>query len=706
MAQFLKDPIRHSSRLLLKFDCPRKFDVFAVSPDFKSVASGSRDGRIHIWDLISGSLVGSGSVPLNPVGSLRADEKHISTACLPIDAMAYARDGGSIICISGNVISEMDVETCQTRKLGEALYQGIRCMSLSPNSKWMALGSEKGMIHILDQASLSSTRRIKAHASTVNAVTFSSDGYRLSSASDDCEICVWDISSGRCVLGPLKHNRSAIAVAFTQDGQTLAASDLDRDVTVWNVKTGTRIGDGWHMDHDVLSLTFSHDDTRLVAAIAIESSSTSCGPGEEDALPSSSEARIYRYWKDANGKQFYQWPMQASIQVWDSDVLLRPSKSLVGHTEAVRGVAFCPDGKRIASASKDRSVRVWDAKTGVPVKMSEMQHSGWAQFVIFSPDGRRITSGGLDNIAYVWDAETGEHILELKGHSSAVWCGSYSPDGSKIVTGSYDGTLRLWDAHKGSLVTEPLSCLQGHVEVVAFSPSKYFASIGDTSTVCFWDAETGAALGKPLDCGTDRPHCIAFSQNGDSSKLAVGTHGGRIFLGDARTRRFTGESLEGHTGAVRSIFFSPDGARIYTSSDDTTIRCWDLQNARPLGSPLRGHSSDIASASMSRDGEYIVTGTWDNTVRIWDIRSFLWQTDASVAGCGLRGPERVPVLIPGDGWIRTPEGRLLLWIPDELRVKICDTSSICISADESSCPVRILWDSLHRGILELGFDNR
>ncbi|KAF7376827.1 WD40 repeat-like protein [Mycena sanguinolenta] len=65
-AQILKDPIRRSSRLLLSISCPPRVDTFTLSPNGKHVASGSRDGCVTIWDLVSGALVGRTQVITPP----------------------------------------------------------------------------------------------------------------------------------------------------------------------------------------------------------------------------------------------------------------------------------------------------------------------------------------------------------------------------------------------------------------------------------------------------------------------------------------------------------------------------------------------------------------------------------------------------------------------------------------------------------------
>jgi WD40 repeat protein len=79
-------------------------------------------------------------------------------------------------------------------------------------------------------------------------------------------------------------------------------------------------------------------------------------------------------------------------------------------------------------------------------------------------------------------------------------------------------------------------------------------------------------------------------------------------------------TLYGHTGAVNSVAFSPDGTRIATGSDDRTARVWDAQTGTPL-LELEGHRGQVKSASFSPDGTRVLTGSTDQAAKVWDART-------------------------------------------------------------------------------------
>jgi CHAT domain/WD domain, G-beta repeat len=129
---------------------------------------------------------------------------------------------------------------------------------------------------------------------------------------------------------------------------------------------------------------------------------------------------------------------------WSSERLRtfeHPTKwGLLGRT-VVFGVAFSPDGRRLATASQDKTARIWDTTNGN--QLHELAHANMVRGVAFSPDGRWLATASSDKNARIWDTTNGKLCHQLT-HDNWTVAVAFSPDGRWLATSTYGNRAVLW----------------------------------------------------------------------------------------------------------------------------------------------------------------------------------------------------------------------------------------------------------------------
>jgi len=553
----------------------------AFSPDGRRLASGTGENIIHLWDVETGAC-------------LRTLEGHASV----VSSVAFSPDGRRLA--SGSLDCSMrlwDVETgACLRTLTEPLRGGVACVAFSPDGRRLASGtsahlvfappSDDHTIRLWDAETGACLRTLEGHTDGVDAVAFSPDGRRLVSGGGDKTVRLWDAETGACLRTLEGHSEGVRSVAFSPDGRRLASGSCwrtthwqperdDRSVRLWDAETGAclRVLEG-HAEQ-VSCVAFSPDGRRL--ASGSWDFSIRLWDIETGACLRTFEghgSRVFSVAFSPDGWRLASGNYDSTARLWDAETgaCLRA----IGHTGLVNAVAFSPDGLRLAVGGNTPTVRLWDVDTGACLRAYEGD-DGAVWSVALSPDGRLLASGSNDGTVRLWDAETGEFPHTFRGHAAGVRCLAFSPDGRRLASGSWDVTARLWDVETGACL-HTLEVRAGGVYSLAFSPDgRRLASSGSDTLICLWDAETGERLRALEGSPEYGVPCVAFSPDG----RWLAASGEAIRLWDVETGVCL-HTMKGHTACAWSVAFSPDGRRLASAADDGTMRIWDTATGREL----------------------------------------------------------------------------------------------------------------------------
>jgi WD40 repeat protein len=479
-------------------------------------------------------------------------------------------------------------------------------------------------------------------------VAFSPDGTRLASASYDETVKVWDVASGQELRTLRGHTGSVRSVAFSPDGARLASASSDNTVKVWDAGCGQEVGRG-------RDTVFGSDDLRTLGFIfnAPSDSSDRTVKGRDGWDDASGQAVRTFYGANSRGLAFSPDGRRLATASWDATVKVWDAATgqdlctLRGHTAGLNGVAFSPDGARLASASVDKTAKVWDVANGKELRTLK-GHTGRVSCVVFSPDGTRLASASDDRTVKVWDAADGKELCTLKGHTGRVSCVVFSPDGARLASASLDMTVKLWDTASG----QELRTFQGYVRV---SDGRAFRLIGPQGRIISHRSQV---------------QCVAFSPVG--CRLAS-SGGGQLKVWDAASGQEL-RTINGH--AAWSVAFSPDGARLASAGADHRVKVWEVASGQELCT-LKAHADMVTSVAFSPDGMRLASASFDKTVKVWDARPLTTEIRAEREAVDLveflfsKGLVKAQAIekLRNNKTINEPTRQKLAWIP--VRPGVC-----------------------------------
>ena len=249
----------------------------------------------------------------------------------------------------------------------------------------------------------------EGHLDKVNRLAFAPDGKTLASASDDSTVKVWNLATGKELVGVKEPDGSGVrGVAFAPDGKTFATAGGDKAVRLWDAEKGTQIQQFGGHTGATYCVVFSPDGKTLVSG------------GGSANYPDKGQTGYgeIRLWDPTTGKE------RTSVQ---------------SHTWPVAHLAFTPDGKTLISGGYDNTIKLWDwdgkAQPQERLTITVGQGQGIYDMAL-SPDGKTLVVAS-EGAVKLWDVATG------KEGDTALEKSEYR-DGLMRISVALRRTAKLW----------------------------------------------------------------------------------------------------------------------------------------------------------------------------------------------------------------------------------------------------------------------
>eukprot|EP00759_Apiculatamorpha_spiralis_P016876 PhF_6_TR2317/c0_g1_i1/m.4099/K14555/UTP13, TBL3; U3 small nucleolar RNA-associated protein 13 len=296
------------------------------------------------------------------------------------------------------------------------------------------------------------------------------------------------------------------------------------------------------------------------------------------------------------------------------------SRCLIGFLDQVLSLQYVAEHKTLVAANNSNTLHVFSP--GECISRNQLiGHTDIVMVVAISPDGKFLATGSKDTNIRIWDTQSMQCTAICVGHTAEVGTVAFTNVAKSSVfalaSGSADESVKIFiltSLRKDEPVARSNSGKtkgkQGKPAPVAVRPS----SSGDTKIQRFEAAHTVAgAHGGGL-------FTVAFSMNdaqlatGGKDKLARiyswNTKNGIIGLGD----------LKGHRRAVYCVVFSPTESQLATTSGDKTIRLWNTNDYTCIRT-LQGHETTVLAVHYMSGGQQLVSCSGDGMIKVWTAHS-------------------------------------------------------------------------------------
>ncbi|HUG91097.1 MAG TPA: c-type cytochrome domain-containing protein, partial [Planctomycetaceae bacterium] len=561
------------------------------SADGTRLFSSSLDQSIRIWNTADGAPAGRIDTPA------------------AVNDLALNKEGTQVISAGAdNLIRVWNVPAAAPAQLA-ATESPVLAAAVSADRKWLAVASEDGKVTLIDLAGGQPPRALNGHAGAVNAVAFSANNARLVTGGADQTVRVWDVASGNPLAALAGGTGAVSAVALHPNGNQVISGSADANAAnVWKLDVPAPRPLAGENGNPVKVAAVSPDGKLLAVGATAEGKPVvlvrDIASGNVTHTLAGHEAAVTAVAFSADASKVVSGSEDKTARVWN----LADGKELAkfaAHTAGVTGVAFNSNAQQVVSGSADNSLKLWNVADGAELK--NFAGHGGAVTAVAMPNDQAVVSASADQTIRVWNPADGAQVRAI-AHGQPVTALAVSRDGAKIAAAGTDQHVKIYNTGDGNLAAT-LSAHAAAAKSVSFAPdgTRLLTSADDKQAIV-WDM----AAARPLERLTFDKSITAAAYSGAADGVLVATDDQAIAYHTLHFER----ALAGHDKPITDLVYAPDGNFVFSSSEDGTIRRFQIANGQQQFAA--GHGAPVHDLDLSPNGQLLASAGANNQVRIWN----------------------------------------------------------------------------------------
>jgi len=566
-----------------------EISTMKLSSDGKTLITGSQQGIVKIWDILTGECVKIINAHQKDIFFL-----HVSPSSKFI--LTYGAEG---------ILSCWNLENSEPVWQNKISREFIKTIAISPDEKNFAIGSELKTIMTGTFSDGNLSNKIELENSWVEKVVYNQAGHLLASVRNGQEGKIIKVNDFMTVVR-VGDGETLNTLKISNDGKYALVFTTDHRIKVWDLNSGDFISSFYSSDDWVFDDPFDPNSS-LVACRGFDNSiklynilnggcfaifmmpegyvkSSEFHPTENKVAVGGTDNKI-RFWDLSSGEvsasfdSSYQWP---------------------------KTTAFNNNGSLVAFTTTEKVIQIWKSET-VEFQKEIVMFDDKIKQIVFNHSGEKLFIRGEHTIS-IYDLKLERFIQSFEGNAKIVKTAIITPDGNNILSSGSDFALRLWSIETG-LALKEFKGLSSFAQEITVTPDfRYLISRSEMGQMVIWDYNSAKLLWQ-----LNNPEKKVSSYGLSSDHLMiVSSIKNEIYL----WATLTGNSLGfvgKHNETVTSLIFHPNNKLIISGALDNTTKIWNMSDYS-LIKTMKGGSN----LRISPTGRYLMNG-YGGEIRIWDL---------------------------------------------------------------------------------------